>query len=66
MRSYFQSNPNFAPALNNLAYLYAERLNDLDKASSSHKKRGPSCRAILPSLIPLVGFSISGPTTSNR
>ena len=25
-------NPNFVPALNNLAYLDAERLNDLDKA----------------------------------
>ena len=25
-------NPNFIPALNNLAYLDAERLNDLDKA----------------------------------
>lgn len=27
-------NPNSSPALNNLAYLYSERLNDLDKALS--------------------------------
>ena len=31
-------NPNFVPALNNLAYLYTERLNDLDKAYELARK----------------------------
>jgi tetratricopeptide (TPR) repeat protein len=31
-------NPNFVPALNNLAYLEAERLNDLDKAYELARK----------------------------
>jgi tetratricopeptide (TPR) repeat protein len=31
-------NPNFVPALNNLSYLYSERLNDLDKAYPLAKK----------------------------
>ena len=30
--------PNFVPALNNLAYLYTERLNDLDKAYDLARK----------------------------
>src|SRR5437870_7233934 len=30
--------PEFFPALNNLAYLYAERLNDLDKAYDLARK----------------------------
>src|SRR5207237_5262510 len=30
--------PNFVPALNNLAYLYAERLNDLNKAYDLARK----------------------------
>ena len=31
-------NPDFAPALNNLAYLYAEKLNDVDKAYELARK----------------------------
>lgn len=31
-------NPDFGPALNNLAYLYCERLGDMDKASSLAQK----------------------------
>ncbi|MGA7391284.1 MAG: tetratricopeptide repeat protein, partial [Terrimicrobiaceae bacterium] len=37
--------PSFAPALNNLAYLYAERLKDLDKALELAQK----ARTLLPS-----------------
>ena len=37
--------PSFAPALNNLAYLYAERLKDLDKALDLAQK----ARTLLPS-----------------
>ena len=38
MRSFSRSTPNFVPALNNLAYLYTERLNDLDKAYDLARK----------------------------
>ena len=31
-------NPDFVPALNNLAYLYTERLNDLNKAYDLARK----------------------------
>ena len=31
-------NPEFVPALNNLAYLYAEKLNDVDKAYKLARK----------------------------
>src|SRR5262249_11949206 len=37
-------NPNFSAALNNLAYLYAERFNDLDRAATTAEK----ARALLP------------------
>ncbi|HWD90881.1 MAG TPA: tetratricopeptide repeat protein [Verrucomicrobiae bacterium] len=37
-------NPDFVPALNNLAYLYSEHLNDLDKAYTLAEK----CRQLAP------------------
>ena len=57
-------NPNFVPALNNLAYLDAERLNDLDKAYEL-ARRARDLQGDDPAIAArLVGFFLSVAITS--
>ena len=56
--------PDFVPALNNLAYLYTEHLNDLDKAYELARKARDLQAKTRRSAIPLAGFFTNAATIS--
>jgi Tfp pilus assembly protein PilF len=58
--------PDFEAALNNLAWLYAEKLNELDKPTTWLGKRGRWSPVRHPSRTLSAGYLISGRTTHRR
>ena len=59
-------NPNFIPALNNLAYIYSEKLNNLDRAAELARKAHELAPAEPSVQILLVGYYIVKVNTRRR